>query len=629
MWFPSATRLPVRLLLLFGLLTVVPAIALAWLTLDLVRKDRELDAERLREQAADRIVAASHQRLADLESLASGIGALPPGVARVTVANGQIAVEPPDALAYSPDLPDDRDSSAAFAAGERFEYRDRSPVKAAEWFARLAAETTDPMLRGGALLRLARNQDKAMNVDAALSTYARLAAIDGEVEGTPAVLLAFVGRCTVLEGAGRTAELKETGKQLHDGLRSGRWRPRRATYESFLEQARRWSGEAARGDTENREHTAAAFAELYERWATDGAVAPRRWSTLGGKPVLTTGTGDARHLTALIATDEFLREAWRGIHGVNIVLSTSDGPILGTLAKNAPAAVRTPDVSGLPWTLRVSGDGATVNEPIGRRQLRVWGVGLVLLLIGGSAYVTWRGVSRELAVARLQTDFVAAVSHEFRTPLASLRHLSEMLARGRVAGEEQRQQCYDHLARESERLDRLVEELLDFGRLEEGQYRFSFAPVDLSRLVRRVADGFQEHAGARGHRIEFSGPGDGEAISMVDGEALTRALWNLFDNAAKYSPDCDTIWVELSLDEGEAVIRVRDRGLGIDAAERQQIFSKFVRGSNARARQVSGTGLGLAMVRYIVNAHSGEVTVESEPNKGSTFAVRLPVGAAA
>jgi signal transduction histidine kinase len=272
-----------------------------------------------------------------------------------------------------------------------------------------------------------------------------------------------------------------------------------------------------------------------------------------------------------------------------------------------------------------------------RRQLRLWGFVMVLLLLAGSAYVTWRGVTRELAVARLQADFVAAVSHEFRTPLASLRHLSDMLAQRRVSDEDQRQQCYDHLVRESGRLERLVEELLDFGRLEEGQYHFRFEPVELSSLVSDVVSAFAQHSGARGHRVDFSGHMHLEA--RVDRAAFTRALWNLLDNAAKYSPDADTIWVELSVDEGRpmkgrptnqhAVIRVRDQGFGIEPGEQAQIFGKFVRGSSAGVRDVSGTGLGLAMVRHIVTAHGGQISVESEPHKGSTFALTLPLGVAA
>jgi signal transduction histidine kinase len=120
-----------------------------------------------------------------------------------------------------------------------------------------------------------------------------------------------------------------------------------------------------------------------------------------------------------------------------------------------------------------------------------------------------------------------------------------------------------------------------------------------------------------------------EATAPVDRAAFTRALWNLLDNAAKYSPDADTIWVQLSVDGRNAVIRVRDQGLGIDPGEQTQIFGKFVRGNGANVRDVSGTGLGLAMVRHIIDAHGGHVSVESEPSQGSTFALMLPLRVAA
>jgi signal transduction histidine kinase len=253
---------------------------------------------------------------------------------------------------------------------------------------------------------------------------------------------------------------------------------------------------------------------------------------------------------------------------------------------------------------------------------------MVLLLLGGSAYFTLRGVARELAVARLQSDFVSAVSHEFRTPLASVRHLSDMLSKGRVSDDVQRQQCYDFLSRESERLEHLVEELLDFGRIEAGAYRYRFERVDVADLVRSLVDQFQEKVTPKGYRIELSVETDRAAV-LADREALSRAIWNLLDNAVKYSPGSDTIWVALALEGGSAVIRIRDRGLGIALSEQKQIFRKFVRGSNARTQQIKGTGIGLAMVMHIVEAHHGEVRVESQPDQGSTFALVLPIERAA
>jgi signal transduction histidine kinase len=634
MWFRHLARMPLRLPLLFALLTLVPAVALGWLTFELLRTDQELERKRLRERAqtateraADRIVAASHQRLIDLERLIGSSGALPAGVVRIDVVEDRITVRPATGLAYYPDVPAIEPLSSVFAAGERIEYGDRDSAEAAAWFARLAADAKDPALRAGALLRLARNQNRAGDMPAALATYERMGTIDTLVDGTPAELLALMGRGSVLEAAGRASETTAIGGQLLDGLNRGRWRLGRTSYETSLADARRFAGETE-SLISDRDRAAAVFADIHDRWRADGHAPPRGWTIVDGGLVLTAGVSDARRLTMLIGGAAFLQEAWSGVQGIDVLLTSPEGiPILGDIPRDAPAAVRTPDASGLSWMLRVAGghEEAEPAEGIVRRQLRLWGLVMVLLLLAGSAYVTWRGVSRELAVARLQADFVAAVSHEFRTPLASLRHLSDMLAQRRITGEEQREQCYDHLVRESGRLERLVEELLDFGRLEEGQYRFRFEQVDLSVLVAEVVAAFQQHSGARGHRVEFSNAD--RVTSMVDRQAVTRALWNLLDNAAKYSPDADTIWVQLSVDDGKAVIRVRDQGLGIDPGEQSQIFGKFVRGSSASVRDVSGTGLGLAMVRHIVDAHGGHVSVESEPHKGSTFAVTLPLGA--
>ena len=234
-------------------------------------------------------------------------------------------------------------------------------------------------------------------------------------------------------------------------------------------------------------------------------------------------------------------------------------------------------------------------------------------------------MTRELAVARLQSDFVAAVSHEFRTPLASIRHLSEMLSKGRVTHEAERQQSYDFLSRESERLERLVEELLDFGRVEGGVYKYRFEPIDAVALVRELTAAFQEQVAAKGHRLSLSTEVE-SALVMADREALSRALWNLVDNAVKYSPEADLVCIDLARRRGIC----RDPSARPGPGHRRErasttSFGKFVRGTNVQARQIKGTGIGLAMVRHIVEAHRGEVRVESEPNQGSTFALRLPI----
>jgi signal transduction histidine kinase len=148
-------------------------------------------------------------------------------------------------------------------------------------------------------------------------------------------------------------------------------------------------------------------------------------------------------------------------------------------------------------------------------------------------------------------------------------------------------------------------------------------PLDLSSWVRSVIEQFNLEAAGRGYAVELDAS-DEAVPAHGDPQALTNALWNLLDNAVKYSPDCRTVWVTFHLDGAAAEVRVRDRGIGVPAAERRDIFQKFVRGADAKRQNIAGTGIGLAMVQHIMKAHGGSVRVESEPGHGSTFTLVIP-----
>ena len=173
----------------------------------------------------------------------------------------------------------------------------------------------------------------------------------------------------------------------------------------------------------------------------------------------------------------------------------------------------------------------------GRRQnffLFVVVMALALLLSGG--YLTLRTVRREMEVARLKSDFVSAVSHEFRSPLTGIRHVGELLRDGRVKSEERRQEYYGMICRESDRLARLVENLLDFSRMEEGRKEYRFAPLETGEWLRNLAEEFQAETAASGVKLEVLLPDRLPALK-ADREALSCAVHNLLDNAVKYSPD--------------------------------------------------------------------------------------------
>jgi signal transduction histidine kinase len=292
---------------------------------------------------------------------------------------------------------------------------------------------------------------------------------------------------------------------------------------------------------------------------------------------------------------------------------------------SGPQATRSSLDARLPFTVRVSSANPSLEraEAGTRRRLLLLTLAIVSGLILGSTYFTVRGVARELAAARLQSEFVSAVSHEFRTPLTSLRQLSQMLLHGRVIREDRRQQYYGVLVRESERLHRLVETLLTFGRAEAGNARYRLESLDLAEVVRAVVEEFRQHAAD--FQLEMS---IGAAPCPVTGERdlLSVALWNLLDNAAKYSPECRTIWITLSTTDTRVELSVRDRGVGIPREEQQRVFTRFVRGAHTDGSAVKGTGIGLALVRHAAQAHGGDVRLESEPGRGSTFTIELPKG---
>jgi signal transduction histidine kinase len=248
----------------------------------------------------------------------------------------------------------------------------------------------------------------------------------------------------------------------------------------------------------------------------------------------------------------------------------------------------------------------------------------IILLVVLACYAMARGVLREAAAGQLQSDFVSAVSHEFRSPLTTLRQLTELLAEGRIVDEERRRQYFSVLQKETSRLHKLVENLLDFGRMDAGRGQYRLEVLDLAAVVRNVAQQYEGEAGANGHTIEVASR-QGPLPVDADREALQRVVRNLLENAVKYSPKADTVWVETDRDGHNAVLRVRDQGIGIPAEEKKRIFEKFVRGDAAKQAAIPGTGIGLAMVQEIVRVHHGAIDLSSEVGAGSTFMVRMPL----
>jgi len=239
----------------------------------------------------------------------------------------------------------------------------------------------------------------------------------------------------------------------------------------------------------------------------------------------------------------------------------------------------------------------------------------------GRIVVTMTDITQRRRLEVLRRDFVANASHELKTPVAAVRVLAETLLTALPDDPEAGRRFAERIAREAERLDVLVRDLLDLSRVERGT--LDVEPVDLVGLAKEVVGGYGDLAEER--RIRLHSELRPQVSMRGDRAQLGLLLSNLLDNALRYTPAKGTVCVRLDATESRAVIQVSDTGQGIPARELSRVFERFYRVDKARARQTGGTGLGLAIVRHVAEAHGGTVGVDSELGRGSTFTVSLPV----
>jgi signal transduction histidine kinase len=637
MVFGDCLRAPRRLRLVFVSVMVLLTAALGGLGWRLLDQERTLALQSLAEQrdsAADLVTAALEKRLTALEqkletAFLSPETAWPRTEGAILVRFGSDSIEtwPPNKLIFYPKLPEKPDDSAGlFARADELEFRKNDHAGAiAE--ASAHARSQIPGIRAQALARIARNCAKAGKARESVETYARLAELGSVPVGEiPAALAAGLGILTQERDPASRATAAET---LYRQIHSARWPISYATYQYL--RAETISALPGPESLPPDIALAEAVRWLWERWSTGENPGVRSIRT-SHDAILIVPRVSAAALKVFIADTKYIEQHWladlkpilEGRH-MRLALTSPDGrPFVGDApVTGTRSAVRLAAATALPWNLEIisTDQGGSTWEV--RRKLLFAGVALLLVLILIGSWFIGRVVTHELAVAQLQSDFVSAVSHEFRTPLTSLCQLSELLVRDRVATDEDRREYYKLLHNESHRLRRMVEALLNFGRLEANRMQFRFEAMNAAALVRQSAAEFEQRQQSRPCRIEVTAKAEHPLIN-ADRDTLRCVLWNLLDNAFKYSPDSDTVWVDLANNGVIVEIAVRDRGIGIPRAEQRRIFERFVRGSAVRERGIGGTGIGLAMARQIVRAHGGDIIVESELAKGSTFRVQLP-----
>jgi signal transduction histidine kinase len=292
---------------------------------------------------------------------------------------------------------------------------------------------------------------------------------------------------------------------------------------------------------------------------------------------------------------------------------------------------RTPLVLGFaqdfpPWQVSIfhKNPDAKDRQYNMRRNVYILAVMAAMAVFFFGGFMVIRSTAKELELARLKSEFVSTVSHEFRTPLMSIRYLSEMLDSERVKSEGKKKTYYGKIKKESERLSRLIENMLDFSKIETGMKQYRFEDLSIEDLAKEVVDRFKEYVVNKPVTLECE---ISENLPHINGdkEGISRALFNLLDNAVKYSGKEPVIYFR-ARDEKDAVfLEVQDLGGGISKDEQKRVFEKFYRSADPAHRNIEGSGIGLTLVEHIVKAHGGEVLLESVVGKGTRMTLKLPV----
>jgi signal transduction histidine kinase len=571
-------------------------------------------------------------------------------------------------------------SSAGFLVAQRLEFRDNDLPGALAAYRRALRQTKEPYLVALILSATARVQKKSGLLREAHSTYETIALDHGHTvisDGMPLGPSAALEICSLSREIGDGPGSLREAFGLYRSLLGGEWDLEKTEFEFFLERVKEHIAASFENPppgldvrsfkTESQALAAeeAALRDRTERMALFGSSAApalvariaaaagqdasaslfvRSTLEIGNadflvsveRPALTDGAGAGDSWGLLLDVhklrENILRPAVNdpSVSGLATwLVKSKDGQDL--LASDdppsGPVAFTTNFVSNTPaWTLEFHEPPPRSRPPflLSRRGLYFF----VFLLIAGilvfGLALTLRSVSHELELARMKSDFVSTVSHEFKSPLTSIRQLAEMLQSGRAPTEERRQKYYEVLLEQSERLALLTDNILSLAKIEAGRARLLLERTDIPGLLRSVVSTFRDRIGHEGFEIALEIYGDIPPLA-VDRTALSQALTNLVDNAVKYSGDSRRIEVRAASAGAEVAIAVRDFGIGIKKDDIPRLFERFFRAGNELTRTVKGSGLGLALVNEIVDAHGGRIDVESEPGKGSLFTVRLPI----
>ncbi|MDP8246624.1 MAG: HAMP domain-containing sensor histidine kinase [Candidatus Tritonobacter lacicola] len=278
------------------------------------------------------------------------------------------------------------------------------------------------------------------------------------------------------------------------------------------------------------------------------------------------------------------------------------------------------------WAVRISykKQGLLFEVASKERMTRLTSIFFLAVVVFLGIYMIHRSIKRDTELARLKSHFVSRVSHELRTPLATIRAVGEMLEMGAVSSREKEQEYFRLIASESERLSRLIDNVLDFSMIGAARKTYNFGSTAIGETILNTVRAFRQYVRSEGFDIVYRTDEDIPSLE-IDADAISQALINLLDNAVKFSREEKTVWVELRRKEGNITISVKDRGIGIAPEDIDRIFDQFYRPKETAKLSGKGAGIGLAIVKHVAEAHGGEVRVQSRRDEGSVFTIVLPI----
>jgi signal transduction histidine kinase/tetratricopeptide (TPR) repeat protein len=560
---------------------------------------------------------------------------------------------------------------------ETLEFVDKNYRAAATSYQEILALTSNTDVQADLLSRRARCLQKAEDFRGAARIYARIPTEYADSRTTSGLPLGLLARLQAVECHIRLGDHQEAAKAALEAYRIVLEKPapltenQFKTYASLVEESLD-SLFAEDSGSEIPEATQEAYAilkreraartreweevdvlareivpELERRLELSDAYSPdpyRISRTIEGRDLLLVaawiperaGAGPAGVFGVRLDADHLsgagLDEAMAGAgldNGAKVVLADLSGrPLTGPESPAAPPLATDYFAGNFPpWKIelfKASAQGAGILDL--RRNFYFWTILTLVIVLAFGAFLIARTIGQEMEILKIKSDFVSSVSHEFKTPLTSIRSLMERLIDGKVHDPAKMGQYFGIIAQDADRLTRLVNNLLDFSKIEEGRKEYVFAETDVARIAKEQVEAYQKGQLLAGPEIRLEVDGEVPTI-RADGEALSRALANLLGNAVKFTPTGKSVRVGLRRDGENVVLEVGDEGIGIHADEIGKIFEKFFQGRNARDLSARGTGLGLTLVKHIAEAHGGKVLVESQVGQGSKFTLVLPIGA--